>query len=161
MRESIGSAFLYNIIFVFIILVMFLLTATINYYKSYKVNNMILKEIEASSGYNSHSKDRIEEILDSFGYTVEGINIQNSCPKKRADSSVLKKSNDKDVHAGDTKYLYCVYYYSPTLEKGVNDGNKKYYSYGVTTFIYVELPIVGRFKIPVYTKGERIYKFDF
>ena len=35
-----------------------------------------------------------------------------------------------------------------------------YYNYSVVTYIYIQLPIVGAFKVPVYTKGERTYNFS-
>ena len=38
MREGIGSVFLYNIIILFVIIVFGLLSATISYYKAFKVN---------------------------------------------------------------------------------------------------------------------------
>ena len=57
-----------------------------------------------------------------------------------------------------SKYFYCIYKYEK--EEGAADKEgENYYAYGVTTFIYIDLPIAGQFKIPVYTKGKRIYKF--
>lgn len=156
MRESIGSAFLYNIIIVFIIIVAFLLTSTLNYYKSYKINNLVLKEIEASNGYNIISFDNIEVIMDGMGYTSEGVIVKSKekCPVR---SGGLLMDSPKD-----TKYFYCIYKYNKESEEGAADKTgEEYYAYGVTTFIYVDLPIVGQFKIPVYTKGKRIYKFNF
>lgn len=155
MRESVGSAFLYNIIIVFIIIVAFLLTSTLNYYRTYKINNLILKEIEASNGYNSISFAKIEGILLSMGYTSGGVTVKprEKCPVRSGGLSAMKSPRD-------TKYYYCIYKYED--EKGANDKTgEEYYAYGVTTFIYVDLPIVGQFKIPVYTKGKRIYKFNF
>ncbi|MBR3210253.1 MAG: hypothetical protein IKF82_08355 [Bacilli bacterium] len=155
MRESIGSAFLYNIIIVFIIIVAFLLTSTLNYYRSYKINNLILKEIEASNGYNIISFAKIEDILLGMGYTSEGgtVNLVKDCPVRSGSLSALKSPSN-------TKYFYCIYKYEK--EEGAADKEgENYYAYGVTTFIYIDLPIAGQFKIPVYTKGKRIYKFNF
>lgn len=161
MRESIGSTFLYNIIFIFIIIVFGLITATLNYYKGYKVNTRILQAIQRNSGYNSSSKTDIDRVLKGIGYTIERNGIQNTCPSR--DGKVAITSNK--AGAGDTSYFYCVYYYEN--ESGANDngkttneGKSRYYSYGVTTYIYIDLPIVGQIKIPVFTKGERIYRFS-
>ena len=41
-----------------------------------------------------------------------------------------------------------------------DDDEPIYYNYALTSYIYVDLPIVGAFKLPVYTKGERIYNFS-
>ena len=152
MRESIGSTFLYNIIFLFIIIVMFLLTATLNYYKGYKVNSYVLHSIEKYNGYNTKSQDDIDRILTGIGYSSE-----NGGCSPRGGSFLLTNNNIHD---------YCVYYFPDDrsrLEKKeeLTDGSGRplYYSYGVTTFISIELPIVGKFKVPVFTKGERIYRF--
>lgn len=153
MRESIGSTFLYNMIFIFILVVFGLLTATLSYYKGYKVNTRILKAIKDNSGYNDNSKKEIERVLTGIGYTVERKGIQvdnvNGCPEKRG--------NLERVIDNDSSYLYCVYYNPHDVSK--KDKEKNYYSYSVVTYIYIDLPIIGNLKIPVYSKGERIYEF--
>lgn len=159
MRESIGSTFLYNIIFLFIIIVFGLITATLNYYKAFKVNTRILQAIQKNSGYNRASKADIDRVLSGIGYTSGGS--QQSCPSRDGVSPV---SSNK-AGAGDSIYLYCVYYYpdeNGEKESGMRtqDNRPLYYSYGVTTYIFVDLPIVGQFKIPVFSKGERIRRFS-
>lgn len=162
MRESIGSTFLYNMIFAFIIIVMGLLTATLNYYKSYKVNNYILNIISDNSGYNTVSAKKIDTVLKNFGYSVPD---SKSCPKRNGVILIDPLPVD-----GVKNYSYCVYYYqdeTSTKSKqseetvGSTDNSKlpSYYAYGVTTFIAIDLPIVGRFRVPVFTKGNRIYRF--
>lgn len=160
MRESIGSTFLYNMIFLFIIIVFGLLTGTLNYYKAYKVNERILGTIAKDSGYNSVSKKEIDNYLSSIGYTLGGNGTQLNCPQREGATMITSNK----AGAGDNNYLYCVYYFPDETggkDKGKKnaDGRPIYYAYGVTTYIYVELPIVGNFKIPVYSKGERIYRF--
>ena len=155
MRESIGSTFLYNIIFLFIVIVFGLLSATISYYKGFKVNTRILSSINKYSGYNACSKNEIEKYLKSIGYT-RNPGGQDECRSRNGLNPI--KSND-------TNYLYCVYYHSDetgSKEKGQKNADEKptYYSYSVTSYIYMNLPIVGNFKIPVYSKGERIYNFS-
>ncbi len=155
MKESIGSTFLYNIIFVFIIIVFGLLSATISYYKGFKVNTRILSSINKYAGYNACSNAEIENYLSSIGYTYSDTG-QREC-----------KARDglEPITSNNSKYLYCVYYHND--ETGAkNKGEKNYnsdptyYSYSVTSYIYVDLPIVGQFKVPVYSKGERIYNFS-
>lgn len=157
MRESIGSTFLYNMIFVYILLVFGLLTATVNYYKGYKVNTRILNSINKYAGYNELSALEIENYLSSIGY-VSSFNGQSDCSDRNGLEPIRGVSK--------TNYLYCVYYYSSDMnskEKAAEKtGDKKqhYYNYGVVSYIYVDLPLIDAFKVPVYTKGERIYKFN-
>ncbi len=154
MRESIGSAFLYNIIFVFIIIVFGLLSATISYYKGFKVNTRILASINKFSGYNDLANKEIENYLSSIGYTVNSNN--DKCSADRGKGELVRPSGTNSP----SNYLYCVYYIANDNSKSSVKSNGNYYSYGVKSYIYVDLPIVGKFKIPVYSKGERIYRFS-
>lgn len=145
-------------IFVFIIIVIGLLTATISYYKGFKVNSRILLSIDKYAGYNKLSKSEIDNYLSGIGYTVEP-NGQSSCPNEKSGGTLIR------TFVNQTNYLYCVYYHSDdrgAKEKDQLNGDNKpiYYNYSVISYIYVDLPIVGQFKIPVYSKGERIYNFS-
>ncbi len=156
MREGIGSVFLYNIIILFVIIVFGLLSATISYYKAFKVNERLLYSLDKFEGYNRFSKEEMENYLVSIGYTYNPDG-QKECPKEK-DGGVLISTNN-------THYLYCIYYFSDDRgnnEKDELNGDKEpiYYNYAVTSYIYADLPIVGAFKLPVYTKGERIYNFS-
>ncbi|MBR2841031.1 MAG: hypothetical protein IKF01_04080 [Bacilli bacterium] len=153
MRQSIGSTFLYNMIFVFILIVFGLLTATLSYYKGYKVNTRILKAIKDNSGYNDKSRKEIERVLKGIGYTIESSGVQSTgCPEKRGNLEAKKDLS--------SSYLYCVYYNPHDVSKKDKENGKNYYSYSVVTYIYIDLPIIGNLKIPVYSKGERIYQFN-
>lgn len=160
MRESIGSTFLYNMIIVYIIIVIGLLTATVNYYKGYKINTRILNSINKYAGYNSLSKNEIENYLSGIGY-LSSPDGQNECPVRNG----LEPISARSIGAGDTNYLYCIYYFdndnsSKEIDLKNKDNEYAYYNYGVVSYIYVDLPIVNKFKVPVYTKGERIYNFS-
>lgn len=156
MRESIGSVFLYNIIIIFIIIVFGVLSATISYYKAFKVNERLLYSIDKFEGYNKYSAKEMEEYLSSIGYTSTSDG-QSECASERDGGTLVKSSR--------ATHLYCVYYFDDdrgTNEKNRENGDKEpiYYNYALVSYIYVELPIVGKFKVPVYTKGERIYNFS-
>ncbi len=156
MRESIGSTFLYNIIILFVIIVIGLLSATISYYKAFKVNERLLYSIDKFEGYNKLSKNEMEQYLSSIGYTYE-VTGQNQCPKTKNGGTLITSTS--------SKYLYCVYYHSDdrgSNEKNITNRDNKpiYYNYSLISYIYVDLPIAGKFKIPIYTKGERIYNFS-
>ena len=153
MKESIGSTFLYNMIFVYIIIVFGLLTATMKYYKGYKVNTRIISYIKQYSGYNSVAHDKIKKYLSSIGYKTSNENINDVCSSTKGDGVLIDSSS-----FSDSKYLYCVYYFNESNENE-KKGKKEYYGYGVTSFIFVDLPIIGNFKLPVYSKSSRIYKF--
>jgi len=101
--------------------------------------------------YKRHFAD-IQNTLKNIGYTVNGEGAK--CPNRS--KGTLEKQ--------DGTYLYCVYYFEndrSSVDKRTNKEHEPiYYNYSVASYIYIELPIVGAFKIPVYTKGERIYNFS-
>ncbi len=161
MREGIGSVFLYNMIILFIIIVFGLISATISYYKAFKVNERILSTIEKFEGHNDLAKAEIEDYLISIGYTSLNGGIQRTdCPSSPNSSD----EGTLDINE-DSTHLYCVYFHPDDRgDKEVNkengDNQPIYYNYSVVSYIFVNLPIVGEFKIPVYTKGERTYNFS-
>lgn len=141
-----------------------LLTATMNYYKAYKVNSRILLYINMYAGYNSLSKDKIDKYLSSIGYSSFG----GRCNDNLGNDGKRDNGDLVSLDSGGSNYLYCVYYHNDdtsTRDEKIGqdknaDKDPSYYNYSVVTYIYVNLPIVGEFKIPVYTKGERIYNFS-
>lgn len=146
MRESIGQTFVYNMIIVFIVIVFGILAAAMSYYKAFKVNNRIISSIEKFEGYNELARDEIQNTLATIGYTVdEG----KSCPDR---SGVSALSN------GNMPYSICVYYYPNDTSKDEHDNI--YYNYSVVSYIYVDIPILDNFRLPVHTKAERIYRFS-
>lgn len=156
MRESIGSVFLYNIIILFIIIVFGLLSATISYYKAFKVNERILYIIDKFEGYNGFAVEEIQNYLTSIGYTYNPDGQRECADEKNGGTLITSKK---------AKHLYCVYYFSDDRgnnEKTRLNGDEEpiYYNYSLVSYIYADLPIVGSFKLPVYTKGERIYNFS-
>ena len=118
-----------------------LLVGTLNYYKGYKVNTYILESIRKSSGYTDYSKNDINRIIKGIGYSSQEF----TCPEREEGELITPTGS------------YCVYLFD---KDGYNSEQVPYYSYGVTTFISIELPIVGKFKIPVYTKGDRMIDFN-
>ena len=155
MREGIGATVLYNMIIIFIFIVFTLLLSSLTYYKAFRVNNMILYSIDKFEGYNNKAIEDINRQLSAIGYAK---NTDNSICPQRDNMNALKNE-------GNDNYYYCVYYYSNDTggnDRGVrNDDNQPlYYNYSVVTYIYVDLPLINKFKIPVHTKGERIYNFS-
>lgn len=141
MRESLGTTALFNFIVVFIVVIFGLIAGVVNYYKAFKVNSVITNAIEKYEGYNSLSAIEIDRSLSNLGYLK--LNTGN-CPKK----------NGKNAMANLTStYNYCIY----EFESPSRDG---YYSYGVMTYMYVDVPLLNdTFKIPVYSKTDTYYRF--
>lgn len=139
MREGIGSAFLYNMIIIFIVIVFAILAATLTYYKAFKVNTRIINSLEKFEGYNSLAIIEIDNTLQTIGYMPR---LGQKCPDKRG-TGVLETE--------DKKYYYCVYYFKE---------NNRYFRYGVVTYITIDIPLVNQYlRIPVYTKSNRIFLF--
>ena len=147
MRQAIGSTFLYNIMIVFIVITFGFLAATLSYMKSFKVNGKIANSLERFEGYNELSAAEIETSLANLGYRSSSSGNLN-CPNHR--------HNGKDyepITSLGTNYKYCVYEYP--------EENSRYFIYGILTYIYMDIPIVGgTFSLPIYSETERIYEFS-
>ncbi len=145
MRESITHTFVYNMIILFIVIVFGILAAAVSYYKAFKVNNRIISSLEKYEGYNTLAQEEIGNTLETIGYTVD----QNSTCPTRGDVAAMSN--------GALPYPICVYYYPD--DTSTDEDNGTYYNYSVVSYIYVDIPIIDRFRIPVHTKAERIYRF--
>lgn len=145
MKEAITSTTIINIALIFMAIVFAFIFGIIAYYKAFKVNKSILTIIEKYEGYNSLAIDEIDQALNSAGYSVfsnEGI----VCPVKEGVNAIETTAD----------YKYCIY----QLDNDTASGSDRYYSYGVITYIKIDLPIVNYFlKIPLYSKSNRIYNF--
>ena len=140
MRESIGSAFLYNIIAIFIVIIFAILAGTMSYFKAFKVNSRIIGIIEKYEGYNDLAIAEIKSVLTTLGY-------------RKIDGATCKVRDNSKLYAQDPSFSYCVYHYC--------DDNKKEYRYGVTTFITIDFPVISAMiKVPIYTESSNIYIMD-
>ena len=151
MSGPIGHTFMYNLIIIFIVIVFGFLAGTLSYYKAFKINNRIVSAIEKFEGYNSNesdggSKQEINSVLTNFGYSREKI----TCPGEDGDDY----KGMKFVENGDKNgFRYCIYIDNEKPSKN------SYYTYGVLTYMNIDLPFIKRINIPVFTKTNRIYKF--
>lgn len=134
MREAMGQALLFQIIIIFIAVIMFIFLSSVSYSKAYRVKNRIVNIIEENNGYNANVKSEIEQILSEIGYTVSN-NVTN-CQERTGATAVYPSSyNNKG-------YNYCIVKYE--------DSKGRPY-YGVTTFMKFEFPIIGEvLEFPVY-----------
>ena len=143
MRESFGSAFLYNIIILFIIVTFAFLSGTLSYMKAFKANSRIVNAIEKYEGYNDLADIEIDNVLTTLGYRADSANCS------------LKDGVESMEQIGDKIFQYCIYHFSPENSDLIN---KDYY--GVTTYMYFDFPVIGNFTIPLYTKTEKVYRFS-
>ena len=140
MKEAIGHIPLYNFLIVFIVITFGFLSATLTYYKAFKVNSKIAYALEEFEGYNSESIKEINRVLGTLGYRNGHV---KDCPKKSIGKAL-------DVYG--INHQICLY------ESVRQNG---YFNYGIVTYIYMDVPVLGgTFKIPVYTESERIFKFS-
>ena len=144
MNESVSYTYLLNIILIFIAVVFMALMGTLSYTKAFRVNSKIANAIEICEGYNSCSFNEIDRIITSYGYQRRPI----SCPTKYGTID-----NDTDTKTKEMSG-YCIYKFD-------NNGDDKHYSYGILTYMYIDVPVIGDIlKIPVYSKTDRVYKFN-
>ena len=135
MKESISYTYLLNMMLVFIFVSFSVVMVTISYTKAYRINSKIADAIEDAEGYNEKSVNEINRLIRSFGYQQPNI----TC-KKRS-TGVVVETDIKGI---------CIY------EIDSDD----YYSYGITTYMLFDLPLVNKLRIPVYNTTEKIYKFN-
>lgn len=140
MRESIGGAWLFGVVIVFIFLFTGFLAYSISYTKAFNVKNEVINYIEHSEGYSKPLSDvetlsyderettvqgKVYNLIYATGYDFEG-NQGKTCPEP-------KTENWKGV---------CVTKYCPTGTRGEATHNTAYVHYKVTTFIRFGLPFL-------------------
>lgn len=136
MKEAIGTSFVFNLIMIFVGVMIALLVGSLAYTKGFKIRNRIIDIIQKHDGYTEQAKTEIVQNLRDIGYQ---ISKDYSC--KERDKAVIIDKEDN--------YHYCVYQYNTT--KG------EYY--GITVFIHIDFPFIGDWvEIPVY--GETRILFD-
>ncbi len=146
MRESIGQAFLVNLVIAMVGITIFILIGAVVYSKTFKIKTKLVDIMEKYKGnpdvYNAASGE-MENYLQSIGYRKNKNSTQN-CPSK--DGGTVKNNTSSPYH-------YCVY----EFDSGAGANRGKYY--GVLVYIYFDIPIIGELlEIPVY--GETEVFFD-
>lgn len=144
MSGPVGHTFIYNLIIVFIVIVFAFLSGTLSYYKAFKVNNRIIYSVEKFEGYNRLAKAEIEDTLHTIGYTIDS---DWECPEEYKGMSLVTLENNPE------QYRYCIYIQKEQIK------HNEYYSYGILTYMNLDLPVVSSFNIPIFTRVNQIYKF--
>lgn len=140
MRESIGGAWIFSIVIVFIVIFISYLAVSINYAKAFRVKNSIVLKIEQNEGLSSNAQDEIKTYLDNNGYYVYG-----ECDKDEVGIQKMSGSNNK--------YRFCV-------RKNVDDTNQTFVKtyYRVKVFFRIDLPVIGSLlTFPVTGETKAVY----
>lgn len=141
MKETINTAFIFNLMFIFLTIIIVLVITSLSYSKAFKVKNKIVDIIELHQGFTGKAETEINEFLRGIGYKVVSWKRTNNC---RADKGHV-------LNTGSVGYNYCVY------ENEVYNGTY----YVVETFIYFDFPIINDIiEIPVYGETKIIYNLD-
>lgn len=146
MKEAIANAGVFNLVIVFVIILLAFFVGSLGYSKAFKVKNRIIDEIEKNQGFSEITKDSVEKWLGSVGYRVGNSN-RNMCGREEYNgiNGVLESTN--------SKYQYCVYRFDTC--SGNTNRKKCSIHYRVVSFMYFDVPVIGGLiNIPV--KGETI-----
>ena len=147
MKKAIDGEYVYNLVIIFLLIMFGFLMASYSYSKAYRVSKSVVGIIENHSGYagtNSITQKAIDTYLQGIGYNMDAIKIKD-CPQKNG------KSADWAVSG------ICIYKANVTKDK---DGKTDLYiTYGVVSYMRIDLPLIELIKVPVYGETERIYVF--
>lgn len=139
MKESLGNAFLFNIVIVFVAVFCLLLVGSAAYSKAFKIKDSIINVIEHHKGVDGATGSVIEEIngdLAVIGYRT----MVNEC--KSIDIPDVNQEGTRTIIPIDStpNFDYCIY--------EISDGNVGKY-YKVVTYMRIDLPLLGNLGIPV------------
>ena len=161
MKEAISNAAVFNLIIIFVIILIAFFVGSLSYSKAFKVKNKIIEEIEKEAEYTEDPEkayDRAEaEILEWLDSGNDGIGIGyrqntnpghvNSCPNENAPGGA-----SISLVNGTSNYEYCVYRITTGYDGGKCDTDEErcYVYYRVITYMYFDVHIVeDLIRIPV------------
>lgn len=149
MKEAIANAGVFNLVIIFVIVLLAFFIGSLSYSKAFKVKNKIIEEIEKDQGYtigtNDSTESRVEDWIGNIGYRVNTGNSRNTanCPTVTGNGGEQGKLVNTD---GD--YQYCVYEFDTCTARSDKAKCGKYYR--VTAYMYFDIPIIsGLLKLPV------------
>lgn len=123
MRESIANSYVFNLIIIFVGILIVLLVGSLSYSKTFKIKTRIIEIIEKYETYNNGAvRTEINNLLSQAGYKVTR-GTRKACPSFNGQTSINTLGN----------YRYCIYRFSDV----------RGYYYTVTVFISFEFPIIG------------------
>ncbi|MBR2708426.1 MAG: hypothetical protein IKE90_03210 [Bacilli bacterium] len=146
MKEAIANAGVFNLVIIFVVILLSFFIGSLGYSKAFKVKNKIVEEIEKDEGYDDVTEDSIEEWLGEMGYRMNTGFSYNECPEE------VFNGQSGEVVNKNSNYQYCVYKFDncTSMESTCIKSNVHY---RVIAYMYFDVPIINNLiKIPV--KGE-------
>lgn len=145
MKESIANTMIVYVVLTFVAILIGVLVTSISYSKAFKIKNRIVEMIENHTTYDRELEEEIDIMLGTLGYRVNTYSL-NNCPT-RAKAVNSRGEETGEAINGSSKYRYCIYKYN--TERGTY--------YGVTTYMYFDIPLVSELVIPVYSETKTIF----
>ncbi len=161
MRESIGGAWLFGIVITFIVLFTGFLTYSISYTRAFNVKNEIINYIEQNEGFSKSNSGNIENpnsnednSVQAKAYTLiknTGYNYE-AAENNLVDSQCPRTGSNQEIPGIMQPGGYCI-------KKLCKNGNPNMNTqYKVTTFIALEIPVIGfQVRIPISGETRTIY----
>lgn len=153
MKESMSNALIMNIIITFLFIFIILFAGSSSYTKAFKVKNRIISILEKyenelvnkiSDKLPSNVQPEIESALADAGYT-KTINNGEACRKEINKRFGATEKSYNVIQLGDYTYRYCI----AEFVSNTRGMENKYYA--VITYMYFEIPLIGRrLEFPVY-----------
>ena len=148
MKEAIANAGIFNLVIIFVVILLAFFIGSLGYSKAFKVKNKIIEEIEKDQGFTDTTRVNIETWLGRLGYRVSDSNNNSMCGTETFNGM------NGSLESVNSKYQYCVYKFD-TCNSKLTDSKKCSVHYRVVSFMYFDVPVIGGLvKIPV--KGETI-----
>lgn len=150
MKEAIANTFVFNLVIIFVIVLLAFFIGSLSYSKAFKVKNRIVEEIEKDQGYTSETEKNIADWIrgNGIGYNVNTGNNRVDCPNVE---------NGKKLPISD--YQYCVYEFNTCSAKTDRAKCGKYYR--VVTYMTFDFPIIDQLiKIPVTSETMTFNEID-
>ena len=131
MREAVGGTMILNIALIFIVLINGYLAISVQYTRAFRVKNQIVSYIEQYEGYTPAAQEVISSYLSRVGYRPAILGTLN-CGNESSLGAM-------DVDVSRPGLGYCVSQVGGPSTGPHMGGNV----YRVTTYLSLELPIVG------------------
>lgn len=141
MKESIGQAFILNLILFFFGILVILYFGSINYSKAYKAKNRVITTIEKYGEWNDNVRDEVFLRLQESGYQTVNTTpeeLREACTKRLKNEVEIKDGGPQFVYPKDGDfsgrgYEFCVVKYCSGLG----------HYYQVITFMRFEVPVIN------------------
>lgn len=147
MKEAIANAGVFNLIIIFVIILILMFLGSLSYSRGFKAKNKIIEEIEKDQGFTASTQERIDDWLSNIGYRANvGYDKNSGCPK--ADEISGNGGHNAKFLNINSDYQYCVYEFD-TCGSGSDTAKCGKY-YRVITYMYFDIPVIGGLlKLPV------------